>query len=137
MGQIVDKAASPRQCNELGPLHTISKGRRADTQRGQLYHGNFQIIISTYFFRSDHKCLPGLSGACMGDMVMGAHSALTCLHLQMMCSVDMDCVHYLDNYSEVYVALQLLARGSTWGEKNADEMIGVEPLACSKTTAGI
>lgn len=59
MGQIVDKAASLRQSNELGPPRTISKGRRTDTQRGQLYDGNFQIIISTYFFRSDHKCLPG------------------------------------------------------------------------------
>lgn len=31
--------------------------------------------------------------------------------------VDMDCVHYLDNYSEGYAALQLLAHGSTWGKR--------------------
>lgn len=34
--------------------------------------------------------------------------------------VDIDCVHYLNNYSEDLVALQLLARGSTQGKKSDD-----------------
>lgn len=52
-------------------------------------------------------------------------------------SADMDCVRSWDNYGEASVASQLLARGSTWGKRNTDEMIGVEPLDCSKNTAGV
>lgn len=75
MGQIVDKAASLCQSNELGPPRTISNDRHTYTraQLWQLYDGNFQIIMSTYFFRSHHKYLPGEMSVCRDNVLIRAH----------------------------------------------------------------
>lgn len=47
MGQIVDKAASLCQSNELRPTPSISREIEIHTQLWQLDDGNHQIIIFT------------------------------------------------------------------------------------------
>lgn len=54
MGQIVDKAASLCQSNELRPTPSISREIEIHTQLWQLDDGNHQIIIFTQWVRTNH-----------------------------------------------------------------------------------
>lgn len=110
MGQIVDKAASLCQSNELGHTRSIRE-RETHTQLWQLDDGNHQIIIFTQEVRTNHQYLPGQMDACKWDMLMEAHEhayvfAPACERGCMRVIVCGVCVGaYSDNNEGVYVDL--------------------------------